>query len=63
MSHDQLLDTLTAYKDQLKKNIELQAENELLKSTLRLIAEPERQDKYNPKQLARHALRIEPLSS
>ena len=33
----------------------------LLEATLKLIAYPERQDDYTPQQLARHALRIEPL--
>jgi hypothetical protein len=34
----------------------------LLEATLKLIAYPELQDNYTPQQLARHALRIEPLS-
>lgn len=37
MSHDQLLDTLTAYKDQLKKNVELQARLDLCVEALKKI--------------------------
>jgi phage anti-repressor protein len=37
------------------------AENDLYKSSLRIIADPERQDKYTPQQIAKHTLRMEPL--
>ena len=37
------------------------ADYKLLEATMRLIAEPWRQNDYTPQQLARHVLRIEPL--
>lgn len=46
----------------LKSELEaVKEEHELWQATLRLIAVPELQDKYTPQQLAKHALRMEPL--
>ena len=40
---------------------EAEADIDLYKSSLRIIAEPERQNKYTPQQIAKHALRMEAL--
>ena len=45
-----------------EKNKEMEERIRLFEATLKLIANPELQDNYSPQQLARHALRIEPLS-
>jgi hypothetical protein len=39
----------------------LRREVERLESALRLVAEPERQERFTPQQIAKHALRMEPL--
>jgi len=47
-----------------RKRVEaLETEVERYENTLRCIAEPERQDRYTPQQLAKHALRTESLDS
>lgn len=54
--------TLQSWKDEILRSIPDTAERlRLLEATLNLIANPELQNDYTPQQLARHALRIEPL--